>query len=177
MIQSIWKLPLDPANFPWANPAVVELVNRPIRKPHLQRIAGNGKAFDWPYFSAVYDGADMAERKIHVGQLRWRNPNKAAVCWFGGWQPEGAPPPLFTHEFWGQIVDMIVRRQKAKRERNFALADAIRREIAAAQIELMDVPTGTEWVFSVDCGENLMRYVPGVTDANKPIEYRTRHAS
>ncbi len=51
----------------------------------------------------------------------------------------------------GQISDaaietLVAQRTTAKRERDFAQADRIRKELAAAGVELKDGPAGTSWV-------------------------------
>ncbi len=44
-----------------------------------------------------------------------------------------------------EIEDLIAERIEAKKSKNFARADAIRDELAAQGIELLDSPTGTTW--------------------------------
>ena len=45
----------------------------------------------------------------------------------------------------GDVEKKIVERKQARDSRDFARADAIRDEIAALGIELMDSPDGTTW--------------------------------
>jgi cysteinyl-tRNA synthetase len=44
-----------------------------------------------------------------------------------------------------EIEQKIAERMQARRDRDFARADAIRDEIAARGIELMDGADGTDW--------------------------------
>jgi cysteinyl-tRNA synthetase len=44
-----------------------------------------------------------------------------------------------------QVLDLIARREAARKEKNWALADEIRREAAALGIALEDGPRGTTW--------------------------------
>jgi cysteinyl-tRNA synthetase len=44
-----------------------------------------------------------------------------------------------------QVLDLIARREAARKEKNWALADEIRREAAALGITLEDGPRGTTW--------------------------------
>jgi cysteinyl-tRNA synthetase len=44
-----------------------------------------------------------------------------------------------------QVLDLIARREGARKEKNWALADEIRREAAALGIALEDGPRGTTW--------------------------------
>ena len=43
------------------------------------------------------------------------------------------------------IEALLARRQQAREERDFALADAIRADLAAAGIEVEDTPRGARW--------------------------------
>jgi cysteinyl-tRNA synthetase len=46
----------------------------------------------------------------------------------------------------GQLLDLLVQlRADARKEKNFALADTIRNELKALQVELEDRPDGTTW--------------------------------
>ena len=45
----------------------------------------------------------------------------------------------------GEVEGKIEERMQARRDKDFARADAIRAEIAARGIELMDGPEGTSW--------------------------------
>ena len=44
-----------------------------------------------------------------------------------------------------KVEAMIVARQQARKEKNFAEADRIRDELKAMGIELMDTPQGVKW--------------------------------
>ena len=44
-----------------------------------------------------------------------------------------------------QIRDLIEKRQQARKEKNFALADQIRDELLAQGIELLDTREGVKW--------------------------------
>jgi cysteinyl-tRNA synthetase len=44
-----------------------------------------------------------------------------------------------------QVLGLIARREAARKEKNWALADEIRREAAASGIALEDGPRGTTW--------------------------------
>ncbi|MFT7004504.1 MAG: cysteinyl-tRNA synthetase [Sulfurimonas sp.] len=44
-----------------------------------------------------------------------------------------------------QIFDLIVKRDEAKKEKNFAASDALRDEILAFGVNIMDTPQGTFW--------------------------------
>lgn len=44
-----------------------------------------------------------------------------------------------------EIQDLIDKRQKAKKEKDFALADLIRNDLSAKGIILEDSPTGVKW--------------------------------
>jgi cysteinyl-tRNA synthetase len=44
------------------------------------------------------------------------------------------------------ITERINARNAAKKARDFALADSIRKELAAQGIELQDSPQGTTWM-------------------------------
>lgn len=46
------------------------------------------------------------------------------------------------------IESKITERAAAKKEKNFALADKIRDELKAWGVEIMDLPSGSEWEFS-----------------------------
>ncbi len=52
-----------------------------------------------------------------------------------------------------QISSRIQDRLEARQSRNWALADAIRAELAAQRIALMDSPQGTAWIIMRDTGE------------------------
>lgn len=56
------------------------------------------------------------------------------VAWFQGDDDEAS-----------EIESFIARRQEAKKARNFALADAIRNDLAAKGVVLLDGPEGTSW--------------------------------
>jgi cysteinyl-tRNA synthetase len=43
------------------------------------------------------------------------------------------------------VAEQIAAREKARSDKDFAAADAIRDRLAAAGIELTDNPTGTRW--------------------------------
>ena len=43
------------------------------------------------------------------------------------------------------IKNIITRRKKAKKEKNFERSDAIRDELTALGISIMDTPDGTLW--------------------------------
>ena len=45
----------------------------------------------------------------------------------------------------GYIEEMIAKRAQAKKDRDFALADSIRDELAAKGIILKDTREGTKW--------------------------------
>ena len=42
-------------------------------------------------------------------------------------------------------AEKVVERERARKERNFELADAIRDEFAKRGIRLIDTPKGTRW--------------------------------
>ncbi len=44
-----------------------------------------------------------------------------------------------------EIDDLVARRQQARADRDFAVADAIRDELAARGIEIEDTPNGPIW--------------------------------
>jgi cysteinyl-tRNA synthetase len=44
-----------------------------------------------------------------------------------------------------QVQDLIARRETARKEKNWALADEIRKEAAALGIAFEDGPRGTTW--------------------------------
>ena len=44
-----------------------------------------------------------------------------------------------------EIEELIAKRQAARKERNFALADQIRSDLLARGIELMDTREGVKW--------------------------------
>ena len=44
-----------------------------------------------------------------------------------------------------RIEDLIAKRADAKKAKDFAMADLIRKELEAAQIQLMDTANGTQW--------------------------------
>ena len=62
----------------------------------------------------------------------WLNKQKSAGLIASGLQPEA-------------IEALIVERRQARQNRDFARADAIRNELAAQGIELLDSATGTTW--------------------------------
>ena len=43
------------------------------------------------------------------------------------------------------IEDLIARRVAARKAKDFALADALRAELTALDVEVMDNPTGATW--------------------------------
>ena len=46
---------------------------------------------------------------------------------------------------WGPVMNMIAQRQQARKDRNFALADQIRKELADKGILLEDTREGVKW--------------------------------
>jgi len=44
-----------------------------------------------------------------------------------------------------KIEELIAQRDTAKKEKNYALSDAIRDKLLAQNIKIMDTPTGTQW--------------------------------
>ncbi|QKF63022.1 cysteinyl-tRNA synthetase [Campylobacter mucosalis] len=50
-----------------------------------------------------------------------------------------------SDELKAKINELILKRNEAKKERNFALADEIREQINALNINIMDTPSGTLW--------------------------------
>jgi cysteinyl-tRNA synthetase len=44
-----------------------------------------------------------------------------------------------------QVLDLIARRESARKEKNWTLADEIRRQAATLGIALEDGPKGTTW--------------------------------
>jgi cysteinyl-tRNA synthetase len=44
-----------------------------------------------------------------------------------------------------QIEQLIAARRQARQEKDFARADALRQELDAKGIELLDTPQGTSW--------------------------------
>jgi cysteinyl-tRNA synthetase len=55
-----------------------------------------------------------------------------------------APAPPSVDE--ARIAELVEQRARAKREKDFARADAIREQLDAEGIELRDTPEGTQWV-------------------------------
>ena len=52
-----------------------------------------------------------------------------------------------------KIAELIEQRSVAKKEKNFALADAIRDELTKMKISIMDTPNGTIWEVLSESGE------------------------
>ena len=50
-----------------------------------------------------------------------------------------------THKEKKEIIDLISKRNEAKKLKNFALADEIRDELKAKNIAIMDTADGTKW--------------------------------
>jgi cysteinyl-tRNA synthetase len=44
-----------------------------------------------------------------------------------------------------EIESLIARRNQARKQKDFAEADAIRTELAKRGVEIMDTPAGTRW--------------------------------
>jgi cysteinyl-tRNA synthetase len=59
------------------------------------------------------------------------------------------PDPGET-ELSGEVEALIAERERARRERNWARADAIRDELAARGVVLEDTPRGVRWKFAVN---------------------------
>jgi cysteinyl-tRNA synthetase len=59
------------------------------------------------------------------------------------------PDPGET-ELSGEVEALIAERERARRERNWARADAIRGELAARGVVLEDTPRGVRWKFAVN---------------------------
>jgi cysteinyl-tRNA synthetase len=64
------------------------------------------------------------------------------AAWLDGQKSAGLAESGFTAD---QIETLIAERRQARKERNFARADAIRNELAAQGIELLDAKDGTSW--------------------------------
>ncbi|HXV19955.1 MAG TPA: cysteine--tRNA ligase, partial [Desulfuromonadales bacterium] len=64
------------------------------------------------------------------------------AAWLARSQAEGLQATGLTPE---AIERLIAERRQARQERNFARADAIRDELAAKGIELLDSKEGTSW--------------------------------
>ena len=64
------------------------------------------------------------------------------AAWLARSQAEGLQESGLSPE---AIEALIAERRQARQERNFARADAIRDELAAKGIELLDSKDGTSW--------------------------------
>ncbi len=53
--------------------------------------------------------------------------------------------PVFEPEWRARIDDLVRRRNEARKNRDWALADALRAELGAEGVVLKDTPTGTTW--------------------------------
>jgi len=83
-----------------------------------------------------------------------RDEQNQAAAWLHGMnrllgvvypEHEGAQEPSATQQDDTHIDELIEERQKARAEKDFARADAIRGELTALNIEVMDSPDGVRW--------------------------------
>jgi cysteinyl-tRNA synthetase len=83
--------------------------------------------------------ADLIECAMSLGML-WDKPSQLL------WELAKAPAELDA----GEIESMIEQRNKARRERDWARADAIREDLSRRGIILEDGPKGTNWRLRVE---------------------------
>jgi hypothetical protein len=67
-----------------------------------------------------------------------------------GWQPArrrepAAPPPVVAEELPRQVAELIEQRERARKARDWATSDALRRQAAELGYEIQDTPQGPRW--------------------------------
>ena len=67
-----------------------------------------------------------------------------------GWQPterreQAAPPPVVEDELPPQVAELIAQRERARKARDWATSDALRRQTVELGYEIQDTPQGPRW--------------------------------
>ena len=113
--------------------ALEDDINTPLAISHLHELAGNLNKASTPAAKAQAKGALLASGAL-LGLLQ-QDPE----IWFR-WRPEGTET-----EDESQIEALIAARIAARKNRDFAEADRLRKELVDMGVVLEDGPLGTTW--------------------------------
>jgi cysteinyl-tRNA synthetase len=132
---------------------------QPVTSDHLPRAFGSAMDDDLgtPAATAViYDAVREGNRLLAVGDIRAATDLATQVAAMLGvlgldpadpaWgQDTGARDGRLTHAVDTLVAGLLEQRAKARADKDFATADAIRDRIKAAGIEIEDTPSGPQW--------------------------------
>lgn len=123
----------------------VEHLNAPHRATYRTRCAV-ATYYDGNYHDGIWSREFRAWMRRPIAKARVEQPDEAFVGERGGWLPTLAAVPELPHPFWNLVIDAILTRQQARADQDWPLSDAIRSELTAGGIELIDHKAGTEWL-------------------------------